>query len=531
MRLIIQRLIYAVLLLLPVILVTGCDRMLEAESDMGLKEDNHYKTPDEVYAAFLGIQSTVQQTADQTIILSELRGDLLQPTQNAPEDFWKIYRYTAGGGIYSTARPYYDVVIHCNDFMRHLFVYLEENPGNIPDAVRNGMVSAAINGKVWATMMAAKFFGSACFFHTPLDEVVSDTLLPEYTLTEIPGVLLTYMRQGEHGIDAYQPLDWKLILSPGTEAPEWAAVHFRPEVLEGELLLWAGRYRDAADVLMKFISDPAKEKLYKIDTKWDGVDWLKLFISGYSDLQEEVITGIPFDRLERQQNKLQYYFSAVHPNVYYMSPTEMAIRLFDNQKGFEKNGDIIRGNASSRLENGVRVVSKYHLNGEKDQFAHDANVYLYRAADVHLMLAEAYCFLGEYEAALAFVNTGLASWFDNSANDFRPPFNGVHSSMKKSSKGLRGRVELAAVLASDVLTADMTVQDSLKAIAKVVADEVALELAYEGKRWFTLVRMARNLQDNDFLAYPVSRKFPDGEQENRREFLKNQQVWFTKKVE
>lgn len=531
MKLNIQRLIYAVLLPLVAVMAVSCDRVLNTESDLGLKEENHYKTPDEVYAAFLGIQTTVQHTADQTVILPELRGDLLQPTQNATENFWKMYRFQPESGGYSTPRPYYDVVIHCNDFIRHLFIYLEEQPGNIPDAVRDGMVSAAINCKVWATMMAGKLFGSACFFHTSLDGMVADTLLPEYTLAELPDVLMAYMRQGESGIDAYQPLDWKLILSPGVEAPEWATVNFNPEVLEGELLLWAGRYQEAARVLMGFISNPSWATSYKINAKWTGMNWHSLFVSPYSDLREEIITGIPFDRLERQQNKLQYYFSAIHPNVYYMSPTDAAVALFNRQQGLEKSGDVIRGMASFTEENGVRVVAKYHLDREKDEFAHDAKVHLYRAADVHLMLAEAYCFMGEYEAALAFVNTGLASWFDNAANDFRPPFNGVHSSMKNSSKGIRGRAGLVTIEPGIILTEGMSGRDSLKTVASVIADEVALELAYEGKRWFTLVRMARNLQDNDFLALPVSLKFPQGEQATWREFLKNEQYWFVKATE
>ena len=61
-----------------------------------------------------------------------------------------------------------------------------------------------------------------------------------------------------------------------------------------------------------------------------------------------------------------------------------------------------------------------------------------------------------------------------------------------------------------------------------IADEVARELAYEGQRWFTLIRMGRNMGDTEFVADRVAGKFEEGEAERYKAILKNENNWFIK---
>ena len=69
-------------------------------------------------------------------------------------------------------------------------------------------------------------------------------------------------------------------------------------------------------------------------------------------------------------------------------------------------------------------------------------------------------------------------------------------------------------------------QDSVRTLCTYISDEVGLELAYEGKRWQTLIRMAKHLQEPSFLSKQVSEKFPAGERDGYKTFLDNEANWF-----
>lgn len=62
----------------------------------------------------------------------------------------------------------------------------------------------------------------------------------------------------------------------------------------------------------------------------------------------------------------------------------------------------------------------------------------------------------------------------------------------------------------------------------LIAEETALEAAYEGKRWFTLLRMAKHSNNPAFLADQVCKKFSEGEREKYRTYLMDPRNWFIK---
>ena len=64
-------------------------------------------------------------------------------------------------------------------------------------------------------------------------------------------------------------------------------------------------------------------------------------------------------------------------------------------------------------------------------------------------------------------------------------------------------------------------------VEDLIINERALELAFEGKRWFDLVRIANRRQDPAYLADKVAAKFTDaGEKEAVRAKLMNVNNWF-----
>lgn len=110
-------------------------------------------------------------------------------------------------------------------------------------------------------------------------------------------------------------------------------------------------------------------------------------------------------------------------------------------------------------------------------------------------------------------------------NRFKPPFQNVNSELKDCN-GVRGRVNLLPLESEEVFEGCVNSRDSVRTLCTYISDEVGLELAYEGKRWQTLIRMAKHLQEPSFLSRQVSEKFPEGERDSYKTFLDNEANWF-----
>lgn len=117
---------------------------------------------------------------------------------------------------------------------------------------------------------------------------------------------------------------------------------------------------------------------------------------------------------------------------------------------------------------------KFSLN--KATFETDAPIILYRAADLHLLYAEAVNALGDPIRAAKVLNTGYSQSVTTPTGV--KLYNG-------QSRGVRARVGQAA------LAITMTTDDTKKAqVDGFIRDERIRELAFEGKRWESLVRYA-----------------------------------------
>ena len=138
-------------------------------------------------------------------------------------------------------------------------------------------------------------------------------------------------------------------------------------------------------------------------------------------------------------------------------------------------------------------ITKY-LVDFSDPFSSD--IIISRAADIHLLLAEAYNRMGDdlsQEYALMLLNQGV-----NKENPKPAEF-----SKWSRNIGIRGRVYLQSREIPDGVTGS----DRMLLIEDFIIAERALELAFEGKRWFDLVRVAERRNEPEFLADKVAEKF------------------------
>lgn len=355
-------------------------------------------------------------------------------------------------------------------------------------------------------------------------------------------------------------------------------------VLLGKMYLYDNNYTEAMQHFNYILLNNSSENQYikfGLDNKFSGAGWKNIFtnIDGY-----EHILILQFDKAQKQTHELQKLFSITPPNLFMLKPTRKAVMnwetIWDSPIISENNnphltkviypgnpGDFSRGYNVSYIYSGRNgnvmdklsvqemllkkskgeetdvflmmqdydtVVQKYSIN--KSPFAHDQNFIIYRAADIHLYAAEIYAFwVYDHSGIISTENSKSLSYLND--GNYR-------TGSEKLTKGVRGRVGFAdaheAIKISNIIYThnpftneitgfkDWTSYPELKQLYLIdkIMEERAREMAFEGQRFYDLMRMAKRLNDPAFLADRVAEKFTGAQKENIRALLMHEDNWY-----
>ena len=354
--------------------------------------------------------------------------------------------------------------------------------------------------------------------------------------------------------------------------------------LLGQMYLFQGDYANAIEHFNQIIyydnynEDVETLLRYGLDETFAYSSWKSIFtsIEPY-----EHIYSLWFSQSEQQQNDLQYMFSSEAPNDYQLKPTQIAVKKWettwkdkvvdlnttnpdlttlespgtpgDYYRGygvsyvFKKNGTIMTNaevkemreikrlgylNQVDEIMSGVdTIVYKYSI--DKNSYSHDADFCIYRAASVHLYFAEIYMrwvtIHQEGDVYKTYATKGL---------------NALNGGLFDGSYGVRGRAGLGAgtnaisganvVYSYDDVTGeivgytDFTGNTEAKTLylEDQVLEERARELAFEGERFYDLIRIAKRRNDPSYLADKVAAKFSGSEAVRIRELLMDESNWY-----
>jgi hypothetical protein len=496
-----------------VLLMLSCEKMLEMPSNSLLPEDKAYVDEFAARSAVIGVYASLQDVAQQLVILGELQGDLLTVTENADNDLRQINDHTAdANNIYADPSGFFRIIVNCNEII-HKIHLAKEHDENISDLEYATYIGELKTVRAWVYFKMVQIYGKAPYFEEPLSDYGQSLSLRGKldSLQTEDYILDTLLAQ----LIETDTFDMNLL----EESPFYALrmKKFTNWALQGDIYLWRSNYAFAKRAYDKVLNIMSEEGWtgtarlpYIISFNFQDINWQTMFQFNFSSdaFEAEAIMVIPFSKLYNQQHSLQHMFYYGEGGDYLLRPTGYMLNLFQAQQVIRYEvqpqprgtpGDLNRGKGVTydSIE-GKPVVTKYSLY--RESFDNDAGIFVYRTADFHLKTCESYARSKKGADAIAHMNEGLlyaSAW----------------------GTGTRIRANLKGLSADD----PRIVED----VEDLIMSERAMELAYEGHRWFDLMRIARHRDDPAYLAEKVASKFSDEQKQKEvKNYLMDMNNWY-----
>ncbi len=464
--------------------------------------DDHYKSQRDLNTSISGAFVPLQKASANWLLIDGLRSDLMDVTGSSDPYMLEINDQTFSfGNPYLDGGDYYKTIVNINEILKNVDQVWVNDPTTIEilPKFQNG---ALITIRAWCYFNLVKMYGQAALINDNMASLPeSQTFLSKQVMID------TLINQLSPYVFTSTVFDEPDFPGPNTKA------------LLGELYLEKNQYDSAAYYLKLGIESYGNLRNFKVGSEYVREKWETIFYSepSFDGKGAENLLVMKYDSHHDQYNAFTGWTITGM-----VKPTNLLIDAYRNQPNGDKTlGDIYRGKGFTYDtlpgQQNEYYVSKYNI--EKGD-PYSAYIILSRAADLHLLLAEALNRKGDTTTALLLLNRGIKS-----AKAAERPEGYAKWS---TNNGIRGRVNLnPAVIPPDVDKNNFAAVQI--AIEDLIIQERALELAFEGKRWFDLVRIAERRNDPAYLANKVAAKFGDpAKAEMIRNKLMDPNSWYLK---
>jgi hypothetical protein len=156
--------------IVSLIIFSGCERFLNPEQTINVTEDRLYDDWYEYRSVDMGLYGMQADLVEQIIVLGELRGDLLQITQNAEADLVEVYNFNISrDNKYANPAPFFKLIAACNNLIRILEEKHPEvtDPGS-PTTNFHRLYGEVLCMRAWTYFNAVRIYGKVPFIHESL---------------------------------------------------------------------------------------------------------------------------------------------------------------------------------------------------------------------------------------------------------------------------------------------------------------------------------------------------------------------------
>jgi hypothetical protein len=460
-----------ILVIFAIFLQVSCSDWLELIPPEGLIREEFWKTKEDVDAVLMGAYSAMSKLDGSFFIFGEIRADMIKGDVNQSEDERKI----AQNNIYpdnwiANWNRFYQVINYCNEVIKNAPL-VQKIDNTFTDYQLKGVMAEAYFLRSLTYFYLIRIYKDVPLVLEPTETDDADFYLPKSDEAVVLAQIVKDLEENRN----YAIAEGFATLSENKGRASKAAF----DALLADIALWNFEYEKVLQYIAKIEAN--KEIVLMPSGKW-----FEMYYPGNS---LESIFEFQFDQSKNQNNNM---FGVTTRSSYRYDPSQRALELFARRYAKE----LVRGEDASikRYGDDDYIIWKYIGTApdgntfRSGTLQNSAHWIVYRLADVLLMKAEALSQLNRFGEALQIINL------------------------------IRSRADVSPI----------SLPNSNSAYEDAILDERTLELAFEGKRWFDLLRMGRrnNYARKEKLIEIIVRNAPSTQKRILAVKLTNPLGWY-----
>lgn len=498
-------------------LLSSCEKFLDVKPKDVTKDEDFLKNYWDAEFMLRGAYQGLQNIVEQWFVLGELQADWTVPGPGADKDMIEVAEHKVSAtNKYTDWRVYYDLINRTNYAVKNL-PRVPKNPNYFPESTMKQYIGEMKWLRALAYFHLVRNFGDVPLSMESTDDISKVKYLAatsqEVVLDSVEADLKYAFDNCGRTIFVLNTFDAGL-----RESPEQTIRRVTKSTvcaLQLEVYLWRNKYAEARVVDQNFVNLAANTFAGNATLAWMDIFTVKI-------IYNEPLLQTNFTFASREFNPLMRIISndPASGGKYMVAPSDIAIKTYNPTYPVISTTDatkdeIYRGFGSSyagsapyynRLGS-APVIWKYLGLGRVAPATVDvpANVrlpyeseavwYDYRIADLNLLRAEVYNRTGEKQLAIGMLNS------------------------------IRSRAGVPSV---DATTNPLriTTASTTEEIENIILRERGLELGFEGRRWYDLMRIARHQGKPDVLVNAVKLNAPVAQRAYLDTRLRDMKNWY-----